>query len=279
MIQRELTGEHYTPDCIIQLVSEFSRQFSVKRILDPACGKGRLLQSIYQTHGGSVEAEGVEINSEIFRLAKNDNPNLHFINSDFFALESDLLGTFDLIVCNPPFGQRVEKEISGLRIRSGEGAFILASLQLLQSNGYLVFVVSEGILFRESEKILRDLILEKYSLEAVISLPVGTFKPYTGIKVSILIIKNANQRQKVFFSEYLEQSSLEHIISNYFSETSNQNLSQGFWVPAPEILSISSWSYSRFRGALDLDIVRQKAKYPTKAKIGANKDWGRTKPR
>jgi len=263
MIQRELTGEYYTPDYITQLVSEFSRQFSAKRILDPACGSGGLLQSVRQVLGGSVEAVGVEINSEVFSLAKSKNPGLRFINSDFFSLRSDSLGAFDLIVCNPPFGQRIEKEIAGLRIRSGENAFILASLQLLKSNGHLVFVVPEGILFRDSDKAIRDFIVEKYSLEAVISLPVGTFKPYTGAKTSILIIKNATQRQKVFFSEYLEQSSLQQIISNYFSETSNQNFSQGFWLPVSDIQSTASWSYTRFRGALDFDIIRQKAKHPT----------------
>jgi len=182
MIQRELTGEYYTPDYITQLVSEFSRQFSAKRILDPACGSGGLLQSVRQVLGGSVEAVGVEINSEVFSLAKSKNPGLRFINSDFFSLRSDSLGAFDLIVCNPPFGQRIEKEIAGLRIRSGENAFILASLQLLKSNGHLVFVVPEGILFRDSDKAIRDFIVEKYSLEAVISLPVGTFKPYTGAR-------------------------------------------------------------------------------------------------
>jgi len=263
MISRELTGQYYTPDYITELISEFSRKFSAKRILDPACGSGGLLQSVCQVLRGSVEAVGVEINSGVFSLAKSKNPGIRFINSDFFSAPSDLLGAFNLIVCNPPFGLRIEKEIAGLRLRSGEGAFILTSLQLLQPNGHLVFVVPEGILFRDSEKALRDFVVEKYSLEAVISLPVGTFKPYTGAKTSILIIKNTAQKQKVFFSEYLERSSLEQIISNYFSETSNQNLSQGFWVPLSEIQGAGNWSYTWFRGALDFEIIRQRTKHPT----------------
>jgi type I restriction-modification system DNA methylase subunit len=263
MSQRESTGEYYTPDYITQLISEFSRQFAAKRILDPACGSGGLLYSVHQAHGSSVETVGIELNPQVFSLATSKNPEVLFRNSDFFSLSPEELGTFDLIVCNPPFGMRVDKEISGVRMRSGEGAFILASLQLLQANGHIIFVIPEGILFRDSDKILRDLVTEKYSLEAIISLPTGTFMPYTGVKTSLLIVKNAIQRKNIFFAEYLEKSSLKQIITNYSSEISTQNLSQGFWIPIHQVQNAASWSYSRFRGGLDFAIIRQKTKYPT----------------
>src|SRR4030067_1396218 len=104
-------GEHFTPEYITDLVAEFSRSLLAKRILDPASGSGRLLHSVHQALGGMVEAIGVEINSEVFSLAQSKRPGIRFINSDFFSLHTDALNTFDLIVCNPPFGPRLRQEV------------------------------------------------------------------------------------------------------------------------------------------------------------------------
>lgn len=101
---------------------------------------------------------------------------------------------------------RVDKEIDVLKIRRAEQAFITLSLQALNPNGYAIFIVPEGLLF-DSQTAFKKYISQKYSLQAVVSLPAGSF-PHTGIKTSIVVLKNASQAEKVFFAEFAEHQAL-----------------------------------------------------------------------
>ncbi|KJV78521.1 N-6 DNA Methylase family protein [Rickettsia rhipicephali str. Ect] len=49
-------------------------------------------------------------------------------------------------------------------------------------------VVPEGFLFRKDTAAVRQLLLSKAKLQLVISLPQGTFLPYTGVKTSYFIL-------------------------------------------------------------------------------------------
>ena len=115
-------------------------------------------------------------------------------------------------------------------MRSVEAAFILQALQLLNPDGYAIFIIPEGLLFNESNRVFREYIIGKYSLQAVISLPINSFQPYSGIKTSILILRNSKQAEKVFFAEFAEAQALKAIVANFQKHVSNKNLSQGFWV-------------------------------------------------
>jgi predicted RNA methylase len=255
-------GGHFTPIYAIELISEFSKMLSGKRILDPACGTGRLLKSVQKSIGEDVETMGVEINSEVYSIAKNRCAGINIVNSDFFLLQPKKIGKFDLVVSTPPFGGKVDKNIKGMKIRSLEGAFLIGSLQYLAINGHLILLVPEGLLFRTTEMNVRELINEQYSLEAIISLPSGIFHPFTNMKTNVILIKNNKQRDSIFFAEYLENNSLKHILSNYISYSSNNNPAQGFWVPISNIKDVGNWSYRYFRGIQEIEIIKKRSKYP-----------------
>jgi tRNA G10 N-methylase Trm11 len=257
-----------TPEYIIQFITKFSASLKVKRILDPACGTGKMLNSVKNNFNHSVDCMGVEINNEVFSFARNNNPELKLYNANFFEISIKELGLFDLIVCNPPFGINssdkafgVNKNLIPIRTRSIESVFIFLSLKLLKSNGFLVFIVPEGFLVSDSNKIVRNFIINNYSLEAIVSLPLGIFKPYSGVKANILVLKNSKQRDEIFFAEYLQEESLKPIILNYFENKINKNLSQGFWVPKIEIESIPYWSYNYLKGINEYELIKKNSTF------------------
>ena len=55
-------------------------------------------------------------------------------------------------------------------------------------------IVPDGVLFGSSNahKELRNLLVEKQKLEAVISMPSGVFKPYAGVSTAVLIFTKTN---------------------------------------------------------------------------------------
>jgi type I restriction enzyme M protein len=67
----------------------------------------------------------------------------------------------------------------------------------------MALVVPEGFLFRKDTANVRKFLLSKARLQSVISLPQGTFLPYTGVKTDILYFTDAhrpnNQKNYWFF--------------------------------------------------------------------------------
>lgn len=127
---------------------------------------------------------------------------------------------FDIIVTNMPFSQGITKKTiqnnktvtenhiaplyyNGISKNSGDAACVLHCLQSLKEGGRMALVVPEGFLFRKDTAAVRQLLLSKAKLQAVISLPQGTFLPYTGVKTSILYFTDAhkpnNQKEYWFY--------------------------------------------------------------------------------
>ena len=256
--------EFVTPEKPVELITELAKGIRANKILDPACGSANLLVSVAMDRK-NVEITGIEINQNVSAKAEmalqKSGLKYQLVNADFFFTE--LQKEFDLIVFNPPFGTRVEKEIDGVKVRNIESAFILQSLQLLNPDGYAIFIIPEGVLFNESGKFIREYLLENYSLQAVISLPSNTFQPYSAIKTSVLVVKNSEQTEKIFFAEFAESQALEPIASNFKKQASNKNLSQGFWVDIASIKKAGmNLAYGRLKSVKEFETKKANAKYP-----------------
>jgi type I restriction enzyme M protein len=63
--------------------------------------------------------------------------------------------------------------------------------------------VPEGVLFgsNSAHKTLRGWLLDNTKIHAVISLPSGVFKPYAGVKTSVVVFERDGRNDKVWFYE------------------------------------------------------------------------------
>jgi type I restriction enzyme M protein len=73
-------------------------------------------------------------------------------------------------------------------------------LDLLQPAGRAGVIVPEGVLFgaQKPQVSLRRRLLEENTLEAVISLPPGSFRPYTGSSCGVLILQQGGSTESVW---------------------------------------------------------------------------------
>lgn len=169
---------------------------------------------------------GIEINDEIARVAKmnmivHDDGHTNVISHD--ALDSiDKMqsrnsgfekGKFDLILTNPPFGATIAKsekpylstyelgkvkDAKGkekIRIRqNSEVLFIERIWEFLKyGTGKAAIVLPDGILTNSSTQYVRDFILDKFQLLAVVSLPQCAFAHFgAGVKTSIIFVRKRN---------------------------------------------------------------------------------------
>ena len=113
---------------------------------------------------------------------------------------------FDVILANPPFSGRVDKDriVDGVRVgrtAKTELLFLQYMLNHLKEDGRCGVVVPEGVLFGSSEahRELRRKLMENNRVEAVLSLPAGVFNPYSGVKTSVLVFRKGGSTQQVMF--------------------------------------------------------------------------------
>ena len=78
-------------------------------------------------------------------------------------------------------------------------------------------------------------------------------------------MKNSSQSKTVFFAEYAERQASKAIVSNFNKQTSNKNLSQGFWVDTNSIHANGEvWAYSSFRNKEIFEAIKANSKFPIK---------------
>ena len=163
-------------------------------------------------------------------------------------------GIADIIVTNPPFGTQgkiddrsiLERFDLGHRIEIRDALiqknemlknqipeilFIEQCLNLLKPGGRMGIVLPNGEFENSSLKYVRDYILHKSSVDAIIKLPDETFIPSgTGIKTSLLFvtkgIKSNKSSKEIFFGEVtkLGYSGNKHGTTNYKRDGSGNML-------------------------------------------------------
>ena len=81
--------------------------------------------------------------------------------------------------------------------------FLGYMIKSLRLGGRCGVVVPEGLLVgtTTAHKAIRRILFEKCKLAAVVSVPAGCFKPYSGVKTSILIVKKGEPTKEVWFYE------------------------------------------------------------------------------
>lgn len=165
---------------------------------------------------------GTDVSRQMVRIAMM-NLVLHGIRhsklkranalSDMGGLnEDDLRRRYKVVLANPPFAGQLPKDSirSDLPTNSKKSELLFLSLMMqhLAPGGRCAVVVPEGLLFGSSgaHVELRKRLVEDFDLLAIVSLPPGVFKPYAGVKTSVLIFRKplsegAKRPDKVWFYE------------------------------------------------------------------------------
>lgn len=140
-----------------------------------------------------------------------DNPKVDY--KDSLSKTYNESNFYDIVLANPPFTGKLDKDDlnSNLRVdsASSELLFLDRISSMLKVKGKAAVIIPEGVLFGSSnaQKKTREIILKDNNLEAVISLPSGAFKPYTGVKTAILVFTKIKENsedwntKKVWFYE------------------------------------------------------------------------------
>ncbi|MFT3868897.1 MAG: N-6 DNA methylase [Nibricoccus sp.] len=226
-------GQFRTPRHIIDFMVACLEPKLTDKILDPACGTGGFLVSAFKhilhqhtTPGSSVPGDrlshnqreklfaaftGYDINDQMVKLSRVNlflhqfaTPTIHIY--DTLTNDARWHEKADLILANPPFmtpkGGVVPHTKFRVPAKKSEVLFTDYIAEHLTPDGRAGIIVPNGIVATTQTAYvkLRRFLVED-SLVAVVSLPAGCFKPYSGVKTSILLLdkKLARTTDKVLF--------------------------------------------------------------------------------
>jgi len=141
-------------------------------------------------------------------LHKLEKANVEIMNPLTTGLGGGYPGLmFDVILANPPFAGKIQEEsiLSDLNYklntRATELLFLKWFIDHLTPNGHAGVIVPNGALFGSTNaaKKLRELLLNECDLQAVVHLPSGVFKPYSGVGTAALIFEKGKLTESVWF--------------------------------------------------------------------------------
>jgi type I restriction enzyme M protein len=176
---------------------------------------------------------GIEVNEEICRVAKmnmilHDDGHSNVVCEDALQPISVLLsanpglaaGSFDLILTNPPFGSSVELSEApwlegyefGKKAPKGKNKtraprdtqkteiiFIERAWEFLTpGTGRIAIVLPDGVLYNKTLAYVRDFMLERFQIQAIISLPALAFAHYgTTVKASVVLMRRRGDKESI----------------------------------------------------------------------------------
>lgn len=214
-------GQFRTPKHIRDMMVRFIKPKPSQLICDPACGTAgflisaaEYLRDTYSSEmtdadweafsgvaGGLQQFSGFEMDQTMLRISAM-NMMLHSVEMpdirymDSISKNNTIRGKYDVILANPPFTGSVDAEDIDPSLKAicdskqTELLFIALFLRMLKRGGRCACIVPNGVLFRSNSKAytqLRKELVENQKLEAVIYMPSGVFKPYSGVSTAILV--------------------------------------------------------------------------------------------
>ncbi len=109
-----------------------------------------------------------------------------------------------VVLANPPFAGTIDpNDLSDefrTRTRKTELLFLQLIEDILLPGGRAAVIVPDGVLTSESRAYtaVRRRLLEENRLDAVVSLPNGVFRPYAGVKTSVLLFSRGGRTESVW---------------------------------------------------------------------------------
>jgi type I restriction enzyme M protein len=153
-----------------------------------ATAQAKLANSLW---GYDIDATMVRLGLMNLMMHGIDEPHIDYKDtlSKSFTEEAE----YDIVMANPPFTGSIDKgdinENLQLATTKTELLFVENIYRLLKKGGTACVIVPQGVLFGSGGafKTLRQLLVERCDLKAVITLPSGVFKPYAGVSTAILL--------------------------------------------------------------------------------------------
>ncbi|KAF2518827.1 N-6 DNA methylase [Flavobacterium salilacus subsp. salilacus] len=209
---------------LLQIDEDGFERAKVSSFLDEET-KHKLNESFY---GFDIDITMVRLGLMNLMMHGIDNPHINY--KDTLSKNYNEEAKYDIVLANPPFTGKLDRgDVNpslGLDTGSTELLFLSRISKMLRIGGKAAVIIPEGVLFgvSKAQKATREILLRDNQLEAVVSLPAGAFKPYTGVKTAILVFTKVDENKKKWNTEKVWFYSLDN--DGYTLDDSRRKLTE-----------------------------------------------------
>ncbi len=252
-------GQFFTPRNVVKMIVDMLDIKATDKIMDPCCGSGGFLIEGLRNVWRKMDQEYAALNwpeSEIeIEKQKVAIEQFRGIDKDYFlskvckaqmAIQGDgragifcenslenpgswqaktqekvRLGTFDVIMTNPPYGSKIKvvgnsilaqyqlahkwsfdskkKEWKKGKLKESDAPqylFVERCMQLLCPGGRMALVLPDGIFGNDKLGYLRNYIADHSRILAIVDVPKETFMPHTSTKTTIILVRKLREDEK-----------------------------------------------------------------------------------
>ena len=208
-------GSFYTPQNLADwIVKKIISQKVVHSVLEPSCGDGVFIDSLYKQLSELPKVTVVDVDKNAVTKVCKKFSKINVVNDDFLFLDID--SKFDLVLGNPPYiskknisSEQVEqcRKIhikSGLKNREISNiwtAFLIKSSSLVKPSGILSFVLPAEFLQVKYAQEIRNFIVHNFDRIEILSFRNFRFEDTEQNTIVLFAYKKTEQDKGVFFKE------------------------------------------------------------------------------
>jgi len=150
-------------------------------------------QAILQNSLFGYDIDSTMVRLGLMNLMMHGIEEPHIDYKDTLSKSYNEEGEYDIVMANPPFTGSIDKgdinEHLTLSTTKTELLFVENIYRMLKKGGTASVIVPQGVLFGSGKafKSLRQILVDRCDLKAVVTMPSGVFKPYAGVSTAILL--------------------------------------------------------------------------------------------
>ncbi|MFA0753180.1 MAG: hypothetical protein IMHGJWDQ_000951 [Candidatus Fervidibacter sp.] len=223
--ENRMAGEFYTPRPVVRFIVEVVNPQIGETVYDPACGTCGFLAQAYlwmKEQEKTLEDHRTLQERTFYGQEKKSIPALlglmnmvlHGVSAPQIrrrnTLEENIRQVserFDVVLTNPPFGGEEGPHIQAnfpVKSSATELLFLQHIMRKIKprDGARCGMVVPEGTLFRGGAFAeVKKALLEEFNLHTVVSLPPGTFAPYSDVKTALIFFERPGPTKEIWYYE------------------------------------------------------------------------------
>lgn len=227
-------GQYFTPRPLIKAMVDVTRPRIGETVCDPACGTGGFLLAAYDfMKPQSQDRDKLRFlnekaihgfdNTPLVVTLASMNLYLHGIGTDRSpiicqdSLEKSPDQLVDVVLANPPFGQRpsgsveLNRDDFYVETKNNQLNFLQHIMVMLRNGGRAAVVLPDNVLFEDGAgETIRKALLRDFNLHTILRLPTGIFYAL-GVKANVLFFSKDTPTKDIWFFDY--RTGVKHTLS------------------------------------------------------------------
>ncbi len=270
------SGEFYSPRPLIRLMVKIVNPQLGETVLDPFVGSGGFLvesfNHIYENSTKDVRAWKTLQSTTLYGQEKKPLPfligTMNLILHHVLVPNITRTNTFmedvhnmpesekvDVILTNPPFGAEESKTVQNnypIQVGATEGLALQYVMKRLKNGGRCGIILPEGnVLFGGGAMArIREDLLTKFNVSAIISLPQGTFSQMgAGVKTNLVFFEKTGATKEIWYGEVQgkftkKKTITDDLLEEVFEKWKKREVSDTSWIVPVETIRERGWDIS-----------------------------------